>query len=391
MTEVVTGLVEPCRGSTVEWSPRERARAVVDAFGGRFELGFAVKSNPNEAVLAVLRDHVATLDVSAIAELERALRAGYPAARMTFGQDRLPRARARGGARVRDAHRRAGRVAMTSRADYEGVVLLGFPRSGTTLLRRLLDGHPALCAPPETHLFRACAHFLRGEEAAGDLPVGVVGALAFSGIGEAEVLARVREMAFGFLREIRDRGGKRRRVEKTAYDAFHLDAIERLCAGHCRFVCLSRHGLDAVCSLRELVARIDLYPDELAPYIRRHASPLLAFAHAWADCDARMARFLAERPDDALHVRYEDLVTDPERTLARVLDFLGEPADAAALVGAVVASPGRIELDQAIAHLQTQAPRERREGLAAAQLGGVQRLSSTRRTIGSNVAIGSLA
>ena len=231
---------------------------------------------------------------------------------------------------------------MTSSADYEGVVLLGFPRSGTTLLRRLLDGHPALCAPPETHLFRACAHFLRGEEAAGDLAVGVVGALAFSGIGEAEVLGRVREMAFGFLREIRDRSGKRRWVEKTAYDAFHLDTIERLCAGRCRFVCLSRHALDAVCSLRELVARIDLYPDELAPYIRRHASPLLAFAHAWADCGARMARLLAERPDEALHVRYEDLVTEPERTLARVLDFLGEPADAAALVGAVVASPGRI-------------------------------------------------
>ena len=38
--------------------------------------------------------------------------------------------------------------------------------------------------------------------------MGLIGALAFSGIGEAEVLARVREMAFGFLREIRDRSGK---------------------------------------------------------------------------------------------------------------------------------------------------------------------------------------
>ena len=44
----------------------------------------------------------------------------------------------------------------------------------------------------------------------------------------------------------------------------------------------------------------------------------------------------------SLHVRYQDLVTEPERELARVLDFLGEPADVAALVRAAAASPGRI-------------------------------------------------
>ena len=40
------------------------------------------------------------------------------------------------------------------------VVLLGFPRSGTTLLSRLLDAHPEISCPPETHLLSAASRFL---------------------------------------------------------------------------------------------------------------------------------------------------------------------------------------------------------------------------------------
>jgi protein-tyrosine sulfotransferase len=41
---------------------------------------------------------------------------------------------------------------MNSLSSSAGVVVLGFPRSGTTLLRRLLESHHDLCCPPETHL-----------------------------------------------------------------------------------------------------------------------------------------------------------------------------------------------------------------------------------------------
>ena len=40
------------------------------------------------------------------------------------------------------------------------LVILGFPRSGTTLLARLLDGHPDISAPPETGLLSAAGRFL---------------------------------------------------------------------------------------------------------------------------------------------------------------------------------------------------------------------------------------
>jgi diaminopimelate decarboxylase len=57
---------------------------VRDAFGRRFTISYAVKSNPNEALLRAFHDKVGWLDCSSIGEVERGLAAGYPATRLTF-------------------------------------------------------------------------------------------------------------------------------------------------------------------------------------------------------------------------------------------------------------------------------------------------------------------
>lgn len=54
------------------------------AFGGRFELSFAAKSNPNPALLAWLAPRVESIDVSSIGELRLATRAGWAAQRASF-------------------------------------------------------------------------------------------------------------------------------------------------------------------------------------------------------------------------------------------------------------------------------------------------------------------
>src|ERR1700726_654613 len=44
-------------------------------------------------------------------------------------------------------------------------IIVGAPRSGTTLLRLMLDAHPALAIPPETHFLPACAKLARDSSA----------------------------------------------------------------------------------------------------------------------------------------------------------------------------------------------------------------------------------
>lgn len=54
------------------------------AFDNRFAISYAVKANPNVALLTRMLSHVDTLDVSSIGEVDRALSAGCPAERLTF-------------------------------------------------------------------------------------------------------------------------------------------------------------------------------------------------------------------------------------------------------------------------------------------------------------------
>ena len=57
---------------------------VTAAFSGRLQISYAVKSNPNVAILRYLKPLVPHLDVSSVGEIERALLAGYSAAAVSF-------------------------------------------------------------------------------------------------------------------------------------------------------------------------------------------------------------------------------------------------------------------------------------------------------------------
>lgn len=223
----------------------------------------------------------------------------------------------------------------------EGIVVLGCPRSGTTLLRRLLDAHPAIAAPGETYLLTSAARFLEGERMVDGLEVGVLNGLGFLGFDRQAVIDRLRDFVFAFRRDHAAREGKRLWLEKTAVDAFHLDAITRLCGDRVQFVCVVRHGLDVVCSMQDWVAKSQAYPAELHRYVRETPRPLEAFARAWADATDAVGRFAEANPQQALLIRYEDLVADPDAAMARVLAAVGETFDPAAMGAALSATDSK--------------------------------------------------
>jgi protein-tyrosine sulfotransferase len=211
---------------------------------------------------------------------------------------------------------------MSSR--HQGIIVLGMPRSGTTLLRRLLDAHPGICCPGETFLLRSSARFIQSEPIASGIEYGALGGLRALGIAEESVLAALRRLCFDLLDQLAQGDGKPRWACKTAVDSFYLREIERIYGDHAQFIVVIRHGLDVVCSLQEFTQELRAYISELHAYVRRFPKPLEAFAHAWADVTADLLAF-AERRPNAVLVRYEDLVSQPEETLRRLLEFLQEP------------------------------------------------------------------
>lgn len=199
--------------------------------------------------------------------------------------------------------------------------ILGFPRSGTSLLQRLLDGHPQVYAPPEPYVFSGAARMIG--ESRGDGPdLGMLTGLSFAGFDPADVIARARRFATSFMEEGAAAAGKPAWAEKSAFDIFDLAEIETLLAGHCRFICVVRNPLDVVASMKELTDVMGQNVPAMRPYLAQHDSFWLGYAQAWRDRTQALLDFHDRQGAESLLYRYEDLTADPDAVLTRIANHL---------------------------------------------------------------------
>lgn len=213
-----------------------------------------------------------------------------------------------------------------------GVFVLGVRRSGTTLLRVMLDRHPHLAVPDESYFVPQLARRHRGtvdlEEFVEDLrrlptlvewrltPERVATRLR-PGMAPGEAIAAIFE-AYAAER------GKSSWGDKTPLYMQSLPTLERLFSG-ARFVHLVRDGRDAALSFLAV-------PEGIMTAGWGHPRDAAGFACQWAT-EVRAARALGGRvgPGRYLEVRYEALVADPDEELQRVCAFLGLGYDEAML------------------------------------------------------------
>jgi hypothetical protein len=204
-------------------------------------------------------------------------------------------------------------------------VVVGVPRSGTTLLRMMLDSHPLLAIPPETGFLcrlaeldpgadcaRAACDILAGAETWPDFhlaPAALAGALDREAPCTPAVAART------FYRLYAQRFEKPRWGDKTPTYGTDIDRIARLLP-ESRFVHLIRDGRDVAVSVRRLW---------FSP-----GAVIAEIAGDWAERIER-ARELARSVAHYLEVRYETLVAEPAPTLRTICRFLDLPFDEAML------------------------------------------------------------
>lgn len=229
-----------------------------------------------------------------------------------------------------------------SEPHHRRLVILGFPRSGTTLLARLLDGHPQISAPPETGLLSAAGRFLTELSAVEGPPLGVLTGLALAGVPSEDVRAALRDMIFGFHERIAE--GAPVWAEKTGTDIFHLETLEPLLAGHAGFICITRNPMDVVASNMDLARTMGAQLTELYSATRGTNAECDGIARAWIDRQQALDAFAARRGDACFALRYEDLLADPQGVLARLLDFIGLPGDPDAMIAAAFSPGARIGL-----------------------------------------------
>jgi hypothetical protein len=239
--------------------------------------------------------------------------------------------------------------------------IVGSPRSGTTLLRLMLDSHGQLAIPPETGFLPRALGFLFGNDARQrrsfgaaliNFPRRAPGWHDF-GIEAAVFIDALQQIApfhvddaiRCFYRLYARRFGKERWGDKTPSYGRHMRAIERVLPEAC-FIHIIRDGRDVALSLRDQWFSPGRDMKTLARHWRREI------------CLARRQSLGCRR---YMEVRYEALVLDPQMCLRDICGFI------------------EIDYDPAMAHYHLRAPARLLEHQARTLRGGTELITQEQR------------
>jgi hypothetical protein len=201
------------------------------------------------------------------------------------------------------------------------VFILTPARSGSTLLRYLLDAHPELACPAETgipqlsHTLATVWAAISGAAKPSPEPDSVA-AIAEPVI--AQVRAAIDTMIGQYLAE----RGKRRFCDKSLGAARHADLLIRLYPD-VRFIGLVRHAMDFIASAAEADpwGPIGYGFDEFVA--GGSGNMVRNLASYWIEHTGAIVSVALRHPGRTFLVRYEDFVDAPEVVASKVFGFLG--------------------------------------------------------------------
>ncbi len=197
------------------------------------------------------------------------------------------------------------------------IFIIAAPRSGSTLLERMLSSHSRILGGPEPHLMTPLAHLgywdrvdaapYDPEHAAAELHRFVE---ALPG-GEADYWAACRAYADVLYGRRLEGSGKDFCLDKTPAYALILPFLMKVYPD-ARYVVLTRHPLALFSSFANSFFDGDYFEAQrYNPILNRYVPAL--------------ASFLRQREVPHIHVRYEDLVREPETWLERIYGHIGVP------------------------------------------------------------------
>src|SRR5581483_9288659 len=204
------------------------------------------------------------------------------------------------------------------------IFLIGAPRSGTTLLARMLSAHSAVYGRAEPHLITPIAHlgyYAKVDKAPYDqnnVDQAIHEFVADLPRGEADYLDALRAYTDTlYERMLATAPGKRMFLDKTPAYSLVLPFLAKLYP-QAKYIVLTRHPFAVLSSYVESFFDGD-YQVAMAhnPVLQRYVPAL-----AW---------MLREKPVPFVHVKYEELVREPEAHFRRICDHLGIPFEEKAI------------------------------------------------------------
>ncbi|MBC7792428.1 MAG: sulfotransferase [Clostridia bacterium] len=203
------------------------------------------------------------------------------------------------------------------------IILVGAPRSGTTMLQRVLGSHSQIFTHPEPHVLTPLAYLgfydivekapydhINAAEALREL----VDELPAK---EDDYLEALRAYPSALYAKLLATSGKSHFLDKTPAYALVLPFITKLFPS-AKYVVLTRHPMAVWHSQAHSFFGGDYHAAlEKNPLVQPYVDAI--------------GRFLLAKNVPYVHVRYDDLVTDPEAHTRRIFEHLGLPHEAHAV------------------------------------------------------------
>jgi tetratricopeptide (TPR) repeat protein len=189
--------------------------------------------------------------------------------------------------------------------DVEPIFLVGFPRSGTTMLDNILDSHSDISVIEEEEILFPVVHDLQRS------PNGYPGTLATI---NQDLIDTLRRQYFGHLEALNNKSSASFVVDKFPLNIHHIGLIHRLFP-RSKIILAIRHPLD--CCLSAYMQNFSLN-DAMACFLTMETTIELyekTMRH-WQQVNTCL-------PITYHQVRYEDVLEQPETEIRALLDFLG--------------------------------------------------------------------
>jgi protein-tyrosine sulfotransferase len=200
------------------------------------------------------------------------------------------------------------------------IFIIGCHRSGTSLLRRILDSHSRIACPPESKFVLPAVQVLRDDQS--------MAALDSMGFGRAEVVASLAGFVRGFFDGYAEARGKARWADKTPNYVDCLPELWEMFGPEARFLLIYRHGLDVAHSLADPHREFRAVRESMD---RWGGTPPVAAGRYWTNQMEKIEAFRGDHPDASRVIRYEELTSDPTAVLRPMFEWLGEPWEPAVM------------------------------------------------------------
>ncbi|MDJ0844340.1 sulfotransferase family protein [Crocosphaera sp.] len=206
----------------------------------------------------------------------------------------------------------------------ESIFIVGVPRSGTTLLRVMLDSHPNLAVGPESPWIAGSYGNITSFK---DLYYSLVEdkrgpVVNFSGLSEKDVALILGEAFAKILNSYAQAKGKKRWLEKTPDHITEIPFLIKLFPNS-KYIHIVRDGRDVACSSHKEKKTWGKNLN-LSNQQEKVRNSRLNALQRWCLWITQFEKWQQEYELNVCQIRYEDLVKEPRYILEKILSFINE-------------------------------------------------------------------